>query len=118
MLAKSLVQQGKKIGYVADAPVIHLHEEHWSKIRIRYEREAIALQRIMPEVHVSFGDFVRYTTAGILHDWAEVLGEREFWRRAGEIVMFRTMQYWGTYKGNNDHRKMSRERKERYFYPR
>jgi len=32
--------------------------------------------------------------------------------------MFRTMQFWGTYRGNNDHRRMSQARKEAYFYPR
>lgn len=118
VLAKALVERGLKIGYVAEAPVIHLHEESWSKVKTRYEREAIALQGIMPEVHVTFGDFMRYTAAGIFHDWSEALSRKEFWKRASEVAMFRTMQYWGTYKGNNDHRRMSRERKERYFYPR
>lgn len=118
LLAKQLHDQGLKIGYVAEAPVVHLHEENWSKIRSRYEREAIALRTIMPDVHVSFGDFIRYTVAGVLFDWSEALGKRLFWRQVGEIVLFRAAQYWGTYKGNNDHRKMSRERKERYFYPR
>lgn len=118
LLAKRLHDQGLKIGYVAEAPVVHLHEESWSKIRSRYEREAIALRMIMPDVHVSLGDFIRYTVAGVLFDWSEALGKRLFWGQAVEIVMFRVAQYWGTYKGNNDHRKMSRERKERYFYPR
>lgn len=118
LLAKQLHDQGLKIGYVAEAPVVHLHEESWSKVRSRYEREAIALRTIMPDIHVSFGDFIRYTVAGILFDWSEALGKRLFWRQAGEIALFRIAQYWGTYKGNNDHRKMSRERKERYFYPR
>lgn len=118
VLAKRLVEQGEKIGYVADAPVIHLHEESWSKVKTRYEREAIALQGIMPEVHVGFGDFLRYTMAGVFHDWAEALDQRTFWKHAGEIIMFRSMQYWGTYRGNNDHRKMSRQQKEKYFYPR
>lgn len=118
VLAKQLVASGMSVGYVADAPVIHLHDESWSKVKTRYEREAIALQGIMPEVHVTFGDFVRYTAAGVFHDWAEALGQRSFWKLAGQIVMFRTMQFWGTYKGNNDHRRLSRERKERYFYPR
>lgn len=118
VLTKALVARGHKVGYVADAPVVHLHEETWSKVKTRYEREAVALQDIMPEVHVTFGDFVRYTTVGIFHDWSEALGRREFWCRAWEIAMFRIMQYWGTYKGNNDHRRLSRERKERYFYPR
>ena len=72
----------------------------------------------MPEVHVGFGDFLRYTTSGIFYDWAEALNQKVFTKEAGNIVMFRTMQFWGTYRGNNDHRRMSQARKEAYFYPR
>lgn len=117
-LAKQLWQDGEKIGYVADAAVEHIHEESWPQIKRRYEREAIALRGIMPEVHVGFCDFLRYVLTGILFDSAAAIQERRFWRTISEIVMFRTMQYWGTYKGNNEHRKLSREAKEKYFYPR
>jgi len=118
VMGRQLVADGLKIGYVADAPVIHLHEESWSKVKTRYEREAVALQDIMPEVHIRFRDFIRYTAAGVLYDWSEALNQRVFWREAGSIFMFRLMQYWGAYKGNNDHRKLSQSRKDRYFYPR
>ena len=117
-LARRLVEQGHKIGYVAEASVVHVHQESWAKVKTRYEREAIALQGIMPEVHVSFADFLRYTIAGVFYDWSEALQQRVFFQKAAEIVMFRTMQYWGTYRGNNDHRRLSRARKDRYFYPR
>ena len=118
VLGKQLVADGLQIGYIAEAPVVHLHEETWSKVKIRYEREAVALQDIMPEVHIGFGDFVRYAAAGIMLDWGEALSQRVFWKEAGDIVMFRSMQYWGSYRGNNDHRQMSQKRKDRYFYPR
>lgn len=117
-LAKRLVSKGKRIGYVADAPVHHIHEETWSKVKTRYEREAIALRSIMPEVHVSFFDFVRYFLAGIMLDLGQALQDRVFLERVTEIFAFRFMQYWGTYCGNNEHRKLSRRRKEAYFYPR
>ena len=117
-LAKQLWQQGGKIGYVADAMVEHIHEEGWAQIGRRYEREAIALQGIMPEIHVSFSDFLRYTASGILFDSAAALQDRRLLRHIGEIILFRTMQYWGTWRGNNDNRKLSREAKEKYFYPR
>ncbi|WP_421788183.1 glycosyltransferase [Hyphobacterium sp.] len=118
VMGKRLVADGHKIGYVADASVIHLHEETWSKVKTRYEREAIALQGIMPEVHIRFRDFIRFTVAGIMYDMSEALNQRVFWKEAGSIFMFRLMQYWGSYRGNNDHRKLSQERKDRYFYPR
>lgn len=118
VLGKQLVADGHRLGYIADASVIHLHEESWSKVKTRYEREAVALQDIMPEVHIRFGDFLRYTAAGIMFDWSEALNQRVFWKEAGNIFMFRLMQYWGSYKGNNDHRRLSQSRKDRYFYPR
>ena len=39
---------GRRIGYVADSSVFHIHEETWSRVKTRYEREAIALRSIMP----------------------------------------------------------------------
>ncbi len=117
-LAKRLVAAGGRIGYVADASVYHIHEEQWGHIRRRYEREAIALQGILPDVRVTFGDFIRYFLAGVMLDWSQALQEKAFSRYAAEIFMFRLMQYWGTYSGNNEHRRISQRRKEAYFYPR
>jgi glycosyltransferase involved in cell wall biosynthesis len=117
-LGQRLIADGLKIAYVAPAAVYHLHDESWSQVKNRYEREAIALQRIMPEVHIGFGDFLRYFLAGVLLDLGASLQERRFIGTAYEIVMFRFMQYLGAYRGNHAHRKLSRERQERYFYPR
>ncbi|MET0497661.1 MAG: glycosyltransferase family 2 protein [Steroidobacteraceae bacterium] len=117
-LAKKISGRQLGIAYCADAPVYHLHDESWGKIRLRYEREAIALQRIMPEVQLSFGDFLRYFTSACLLDFGAALQERKLHRVAGEIVMFRLMQFWGAYRGNHVHRVISRDMKNRYFYPR
>jgi glycosyltransferase involved in cell wall biosynthesis len=116
-LAKRLVERGYKIGYVADAPIYHIHEETWRTVHRRYEREAIALQGIMPEVHVSFNDFVRYFASAVLLDMAAAIEEKRLIRRSPEIVMFRLMQFWGAYQGNHEVRKMSHELKEKYFFP-
>lgn len=117
-LAKRLTIAGYKVAYVADAPVIHIHEESWHKVKVRYEREAIALQAIMPELHVNFTDFLRYFFSGVMLDWGQAIADKCFHKVAGEILAFRFMQYWGTYAGANEHRRLSRQRKEEYFYPR
>ena len=49
-LAKRLVAAGGLVGYVAEACVFHLHLERWTQIQRRFEREALALQQICPEV--------------------------------------------------------------------
>lgn len=116
-LAKRLVAEGLKLGYTADAPVYHLHDETWVNVRNRYKREAIALQHIMPQIHISFVDFLRYYTSAVLLDMGAALQEKVLLKTFPEIVMFRLMQFWGSYRGNHEHRKLSREMKEKYFYP-
>ncbi|MEM8770350.1 MAG: glycosyltransferase family A protein [Pseudomonadota bacterium] len=118
VLGKAIVNDGGSVGYVADAPVIHIHEETFSQTRRRYYREALTLREIMPEVHFNIGDFFRYFSAGVFNDFSAALRERRFWAKAPEICMFRLMQYWGTYRGHNEHRTLSRAQKERYYYPR
>lgn len=118
VLGKTIVNDGGKIGYVSDAVVIHVHEESYRQTRRRYYREALTLRMIMPNVHFRFGDFLRYYFAAIFHDFSEALKQRRFWSTATGIINFRLMQYWGTYRGHNEHRKLSRADKERYYYPR
>jgi glycosyltransferase involved in cell wall biosynthesis len=115
-LAKRLCEAGGKVGYVAEACAYHYHHEGWSQVRRRFEREAIALRHILPQIHVSPIDVVRYVAASIVHDL------RHAWRqgRAGavlaEIARYRFAQYVGSFKGNHQHRKLSRDEKDIYFY--
>ncbi|MFZ3140029.1 glycosyltransferase family 2 protein [Polaromonas sp.] len=116
-LGKRLVNSGLQIGYVAEASVFHLHDETWPQVRRRYERESIALQKIMPEVQLSFGDFLRFFFSAVLLDCGIALQEGKLHKSVGEIVMFRLMQFWGSFRGNHANRVLSREMKYRYFYP-
>jgi glycosyltransferase involved in cell wall biosynthesis len=116
-LAQKLVQGGGKIAYIADAPVFHYHSESWEHVRRRFEREAIALQRIMPQVHVGPFDLVRYLVSSVWKDWRHAYRNRVFRANALEIVLYRLNQYLGTFKGNHQHRKLSHAEKEKYFYP-
>lgn len=116
-LAKRLVLAGMKIGYVADATVFHHHQESWPQIRRRFEREAIALRSIMPEVHLSRVDVARFFLASTWGDW------RSAWRNGirstslADIARYRWNQFVGSYKGNHEHQTLSRSAKERFFYP-
>src|SRR3546814_9069266 len=93
VLAKQLWLAGEKIGYVADAVVEHIHEERWAQVKRRYEREAIALQGIMPEVHVGFADFLRSSISAIFFFSVVVLLERRLWRRFNEILLISEEHY-------------------------
>lgn len=116
-LAQQLVRHGGKVGYVAEAGVYHHHEESWPQVRRRFEREAIALQQIMPQVHVGVFDTLRYIVSSVWKDWAAAAQQGVFRKRAIEILLFRFYQYTGSYKGNHQHRRLSREEKDKYFYP-
>ncbi|EKO3496527.1 glycosyltransferase [Vibrio fluvialis] len=117
-LAKLLVDTGKKIGYVSEAPVYHIHDETWSKVKVRYEREAIALQQIMPQVQVSMIDMVNYIVVGILKDIKKAKSLGVLKKEIKSIFAFRFCQYYGAYVGNRNHRKLSHAMKVKYFYPR
>jgi rhamnosyltransferase len=116
-LAKRLVARGGKVGYVAEACVYHYHLETWAQVRRRFEREAIALQRIMPQIHVRRRDTVRYILSSINHDLRHARGGGKALRCLPEIVRYRFEQYLGSYLGNHEHRKLSHAEKDLYFYP-
>lgn len=117
-LAKLLVDSGQKIGYVSDASVYHIHDETWSKVKVRYEREAIALQQIMPQVQLNFVDMVNFIFVAIVKDIRKAIALRVFKQEIKSIIFFRCCQYYGAYIGNSNHRKLSQAMKLKYFYPR
>src|SRR3546814_15734259 len=103
-LAQGLDRYGGLICYVADACVYHYHSESWKQVRRRFEREALALQKIMPQVHVRRRDLIRYIVTSIWHDWRRARKEKVFLARAWEIVQYRVSPYSGSFKGNREHR--------------
>ena len=52
-----------------------------------------------------------------MSDLSAAIQEKRMLRELGGIVMFRLMQYWGTYRGNHQVRQLSAEMKHKYFYP-
>jgi len=116
-LALRLTKQGGNLAYVADATVFHYHTEDWRIIERRFEREALALQHILPHVHIRKYDLIRYIASSIWMDWHSAWQEGVIIKKAREILLYRVWQYWGSYKGNHNHRKLSHADKEVYFYP-
>jgi glycosyltransferase involved in cell wall biosynthesis len=116
-LAKRLVTDNYLIGYVSEAPVYHIHDETWEQVKNRYEREAFALRHILPEMQFYSRDFVKYFIAGIYEDSAIALKQKKFLSEIKDIIMFRFMHYWGTFRGHHIHRQLSDDLKDKYFYP-
>lgn len=116
-LAKHIHGRGHKIGYVAEAPVFHHHQESWAAIRRRFEREALALRSIMPEVQLSRLDVLRCVIASTWGDWRSAARNGITSTSRMDMLRYRWNQYTGSYKGNHEHRRLSQAMKERYFYP-
>ncbi|NDY93246.1 glycosyltransferase family 2 protein [Ideonella livida] len=116
-LARRLVEDGGLVGYVAEACVHHHHQESWAQVRRRFEREAIALRRIMPQVHVGLWDTVRYIASSVWLDLRRARREGQALRQLPGIVRYRWEQYLGAWRGHHQHRKLSRQEKEHYFFP-
>jgi len=116
-LAKRLTEAGGKIAYVAEAPVFHHHQESWAQIRRRFEREALALRAIMPEIQLSAFDVLRCVVASTVGDWRAAMRNGVSSTSKRDMLRYRWNQYLGSYKGNHENRRLSQSAKERFFYP-
>jgi glycosyltransferase involved in cell wall biosynthesis len=111
------LSQGLRIAYVAEAAVVHIHEESWARVMRRYEREAIALKRIVPDSHMYVVEFIRYLSRQILGDLRALVRERRSIALVPEILMFRTMQYWGTFRGMNARSEVTQQILHKFYFP-
>lgn len=116
-LGKRLVADQGSIGYVAKARVLHIHHETWPQVQRRFEREALALQQICPELMLRRRDLVRYFSRGVIRDITAGLPGSLSTRQVYEICRYRYHQFIGSYRGNHIHKKISSELRDSYFYP-
>jgi glycosyltransferase involved in cell wall biosynthesis len=116
--AKWAKEQGHKIAYVAEAEIIHIHNETPNGVYNRYRREAMALRKIYPEAHFNFYDFVRLTITNILSDVWHAARERVLWKNLASIVWFRFMQFHGTRIGHRETSLMTPQLRETFYYAR
>lgn len=115
--AKRALAVGHRIAYSAEAEIVHVHQETARRIYNRYRREAMALARIQPEVRFRISDLLRLVTSNVVSDLAHALHERCFWSNAIDVATFRSMQFWGTYRGFSQPESVTLELKRRFYYP-
>jgi rhamnosyltransferase len=116
-LAKCLVAHHGKVGYISDACVYHLHHESWWQVQRRFEREALALQQICPEVILRRRDVLRYFSRGVMRDLGTYHPRPMTPIKLWQIIRYRFHQYTGSYRGNHLHKKLSGVLRDAYFYP-
>ncbi|MBL8090151.1 MAG: glycosyltransferase family 2 protein [Anaerolineales bacterium] len=107
-----------KIAYIAEAEIIHIHNETPSGVYNRYRREAMALRKIYPEAHFNFYDFLRLTVTNIFSDLWHALREKVLLKNFFSIFWFRFMQFHGTRMGHRETSLVTPQLRETFYYAR
>lgn len=115
--AKQARQRGGQIAYIADAMIVHVHDETWGRIRNRYQREAIALSQIEPNLKFSFVDFLVATATNVFHDIEEARRLQKLRLEFGSILLFRFNQFFGTWRGYRSRGKVDAALQQKFYYP-
>src|SRR3972149_2586332 len=116
--AKWAKEQGHAIAYVAEAEIIHVHNETSRGVYNRYRREAMAFKKIYPESHFNVYDFLRLTTTNILSDLWHAAHERVLLKNLASVILFRWTQFHGTRLGYRDSSLVTPQLRETFYYAR
>ena len=116
--AKWTKEQGYKIAYVAEAEIVHIHNETPRGVFNRYRREAMAFKRIYPETHFNVYDFVRLTITNIFSDLWHAAREGVLLKNIASIFWFRFMQFYGTRMGHRETSLVTPQLRETFYYAR
>jgi glycosyltransferase involved in cell wall biosynthesis len=116
--AKWAKEQGHEIAYVAEAEIVHVHNETPQGVFNRYRREGMAFKKIYPEAHFNLYDFVRLTAMNILSDLWHAGRGRVLWQNLRSIFWFRFMQFHGTRMGYRETGLLTPQLRETFYYAR
>jgi GT2 family glycosyltransferase len=115
--ATRVLKLAYKIAYSAEAEIIHVHNETTEKIFNRYRREAIAMKRIFPQENFSLWDLFRLVTVNSISDIYHSLHDNVFWINFSDIIVFRLMQFWGTYMGYIRRGPITNKLRQTFYFP-
>lgn len=115
--AQRAIERGHKIAYVADAPVVHVHEESWNVTRNRYRREAIAYARIVEGSKMSLPRALGLAVSNIAGDYVDAAKAQRLRNNAVGIPLFRFAQFIGAWEGFRQPDNISARLLERFYYP-
>ena len=109
--------EGYSIAYVAEAEIVHVHDERPAQVHNRYRREAIAMKQILPESKFTLWNFLRLWWGMTISDLLQARREnvlRVHWK---SILWFRFLQYLGTYQGYHYSGKIDAQLHQTFYYP-
>jgi rhamnosyltransferase len=116
--AKWAFEQGYAVAYVAEAEIIHIHNETPRGVLNRYRREAMTFKRLYPEANFSLYDLARLTTTNIVNDLWHALVQRKLLTNLPSVFWFRWMQFYGTWLGYHQPGLVDAQLRETFYYPR
>jgi glycosyltransferase involved in cell wall biosynthesis len=117
--AKWAVEQGYLLSYVAEAEIIHVHDETPRQVFNRYRREAMAFKRIFPDESFFFWDFLRLVHTNTFSDLWHAVREGALLNNWRSIFWFRFFQFWGTYQGYRQaNQPLTAPLRQTFYYPR
>jgi GT2 family glycosyltransferase len=111
------IEQGYLLSYIADAEVIHVHNESPSQVYNRYRREAMAFKAIFPNENFNLVNFLQLVVTNIINDLQQAIHLRVFLRSFRTIFWFRWMQFWGTYRGYHHSGPLTQQLRQKFYYP-
>jgi len=115
--ARRAIESGHVLSYVAEAPIVHVHEENLRQVVNRYQREAIAHKQIYDEQRMGVGTAIRLGAANAVGDLRRASQEGVLGRHGKSIIGFRAAQFYGTYRGFAQHGPLTDLLRRRFYYP-
>jgi glycosyltransferase involved in cell wall biosynthesis len=116
--AKWAMEEGFFLAYVAEAEIIHVHNETPRGVYNRYRREAMAFKRLFPDEHFGFWNALWLASGNILNDLWHARKEGALGSHWKSIFWFRWMQFWGTYRGYREAGPLTWQLRQTFYYPR
>lgn len=116
--AKWAQDHGQAIDYVAEAEVVHVHQETTHGIYNRYRREGMAFKSIYPQENFRRRDLLRLWSSNVASDWRAARQQGVFRQVWWKVVSFRWQQFYGTYQGYRQSGPLTWQLKRAFYYPR
>lgn len=115
--AKRVQEDGYQISYASDAQIVHVHDETTQEVFNRYRREAYAHRQIVPSQTFSLLDFLRLFVTSVLSDYRAAWDASVLLPNLLDILKFRLLQFWGTYRGFRKESPITDRLWQRFYYP-
>ncbi len=111
-------EQGYRIAYVAEAEIIHVHNESWRGISNRYRREGMAFKMIYPQEQFSIFDLFSAFFSNVKNDLQIARRDKIISKVWKSVLGFRWTQFYGTYLGYHQSGPLTWQLKQTFYYPR